>query len=128
MDSNYYDWLAGLKEGDTVFYASDSNSVKVPRKVVKVTNTMIIVEIGKNLEGVAYTDRFRKKNGNKVGGGDWSRSSIFPPTDELYKTYKTTILKNKVLKAMKEIDLSGKDQTWLENFLNVIAPFIAKEN
>lgn len=126
MDTNYSEWLVGLKEGDTVFYAPDSNAVKVPRKVVKITDTMIIVEVGKNIEGKAYTDRFRKKNGDRVGGGSWSRASIWPPTDELYKSYKTALLKNKALKAIKGIDLSGKDETWLESFLNVIAPFVSK--
>lgn len=67
------DWLNTLKAGDSVVYCSGTYGKGVG-KVARVTPTQIILEGG---------GRYRRRDGDTVGGGGWIPQYITQPTDAL---------------------------------------------
>lgn len=81
-------WIKELKAGDVVYVSGKYGDTPSRYKVGRLTNTRIIVDIGKNLSGETIEMPFRKDTGWLIGGYKWSPSYLIQATQEVEAKYR----------------------------------------
>lgn len=118
------DNLSDVKVGDTVWVGGGYAATPIPRKVVRITPTQIIIEC-RSATGQAYEDRYRIKNGDQVGASVWHRQWIRRDSPELRKQYESAFLLSRCKKFLKEAVIpSGKEER--EAFIATLRPYQPK--
>ena len=111
-----------VKVGDKVIVKSrGSRTLGGVHVVSRLSNTMVIVESGKNLVGVPYEKRFRKIDGSEVGSNDaYFCSYLEKWTQEKEDAIRTNNKRHKIMNKIKEFDFSTLSLIELEKIDAVI--------
>ncbi len=97
------DWLKGVKKGDSVVRCSGYYGKSV-EKVDRVTPTQIVLETG---------GKYRKSDGNQVGGSGYHIAYITEPTAELLNEIRKKFLCDKLRQvAWEKISVGVLADIW----------------
>lgn len=119
------EFLDNLKVGDEVAYHAKYDFNDAILKVVRITNTMIVVG-DKNHIGEIYERKFRKTDGRLVGGDMWSMSWIGEPSQIFKDSIQLLKVKNKAADYIKRIKIPDNIDD-CRKLIESITPFVAKD-
>jgi hypothetical protein len=124
--NNMNEWLNSLKPGDDVLIEMIH---KQPHKgtVDRLTQTMIIVNCGKNGSGTTLYRRFRLKNGYAIGEDCFYTACLKPCTPERLKELKQKRLRNSIIHQIRNTNWHNIDDRTL-NAVNAIIENRSKSN
>jgi len=86
---------------------------------------MIVVRLGKNLNGNDIEAKFQKHTGRSVGNDEWSHQYLMQETPELREKYETFSLINKAIKLRQTFCIPN-DRATLEKLIKALEPFCGK--
>lgn len=110
-------WLSELKVGDTVFMSQSYGACAVPVKVVRLTNTQVVISVNER-----YEIRFRKSDGWTISGDTYMRQFLRQETPELHAAYKLQGLINKAAQMRNTVNIPNTIEQ-VEAFIAAIQPF-----
>ena len=118
------EWLSNVKPRDLAYIEQDNHFTAVA--VARVTDTQIVIERG-NVSCGKYEIKFKKSNGERIGGGSaWHPETLVCPTDERAKVIMMDMLTVEAIKYKRGLQIPTEELK-LRKFLTALSEFQVPE-